>query len=285
MRDASTSAAALSIEATMRILPGAIVIARSRASSASASQAISSARRTCGATMPSRPARTMASRSASPASLSARWIRTKRSGPPCEGRASATATARLASSFDASGTPSSRSRIATSSALGPNSASPSARATIRSRFAGTNMSDRIGRGASDEPAAVAQRLGRDEDPLGVPAVDDLAKALALGADEIGCRHFELVDEELGGVMVEHRLDRTHHDPLLLDRAFQVHEEDGEALRLVCELVVRRRARQKQQQVGVLRARDEDLRSVHGIAVTASGRHRLDARRLRAGLGL
>ncbi len=155
IRGASTSAAALSIDATMRIVPGAIVIARSRASSSCASQSTSSARRTFGATMPSRPARTTASRSASPASLNARRMRTKRSGPPCEGRASTSPTARLASSFDAGGTPSSRSRIATSSTVGPNSASPSARATIRSRCAGTNMSDRIGRGASINKTAAS----------------------------------------------------------------------------------------------------------------------------------
>src|SRR5207244_3910469 len=71
-------------------------------------------------------------------------------------------------------------------------------ALIRSdRPAEHDTTGRVRRGAFDEPASVAQRLRRDEDPLGVPAVDDVAEAMALSADEIGCRHFELVDEELG----------------------------------------------------------------------------------------
>ena len=42
----------------------------------------------------------------------------------------------------------------------------------------------------------------------------------------------------------------------------------EALRLVVELLVRRRAREQQQQVGVLRAGDEDLLAVDDVAVAA-----------------
>ena len=49
---------------------------------------------------------------------------------------------------------------------------------------------------SDEPAAVADGLRGDEDALGVPAVDDVAEALALLADEVLGRDLQVLDEEL-----------------------------------------------------------------------------------------
>ena len=60
------------------------------------------------------------------------------------------------------------------------------------------------------------RLGGDQDALGVPAVDDVAEAHALFADQVVGRHLEVLDEQLGGVVVEHRLDRPDLDLAALD---------------------------------------------------------------------
>ena len=92
----------------------------------------------------------------------------------------------------------------------------------------------IARGALDEPASVTQRLRRDEDPLRVPRIDDVAKAHALGADERALLEVETIDEELGRVVIEHRLDGPDRDLLRGDRGFQIDEEDREALCLVLE---------------------------------------------------
>src|SRR5687768_5609403 len=136
---------------------------------------------------------------------------------------------------------------------------------------------RVGRGAGDEPARVADAFGRDEDPLGVPAVDDVAEALALLADEILHRDLEVLDEELVRVVVDHGLDRPR-----LDRApcgLDVDEEDRQPPRLVVEALVRRGAREQQHEVRLFEAARPDLLAVHDVAVASSHGHRLDARRL------
>src|SRR6185369_9485959 len=66
---------------------------------------------------------------------------------------------------------------------------------------------------------------------------------------------------------------------------QIDDEDGEAARLVLELVVRRRAREQQHEIGFLHARDENLLPVDDVLVAPPYRRRLDARGLRAGVGL
>jgi hypothetical protein len=50
-------------------------------------------------------------------------------------------------------------------------------------------------GALDEPAAVADGLGGNQDALGVPTVDDIAKSQALFADQILHRHFDIIEED------------------------------------------------------------------------------------------
>ena len=62
-----------------------------------------------------------------------------------------------------------------------------------------------------EPAAVADAFLRDQDALGVHAVEDVAEAPALLADQVLGRHFEIVEEHLVGVVVDHRLDRPDLD--------------------------------------------------------------------------
>ena len=65
----------------------------------------------------------------------------------------------------------------------------------------------VARRAVEEEAAVADALGRDQHALGVHAVEDVAEAAALLADERVVRHGEVGDEDLAGMVVHHRLDR------------------------------------------------------------------------------
>ena len=46
-----------------------------------------------------------------------------------------------------------------------------------------------------KPAAVANRLGGDQDALGVPAVDDVAEALAFLADKVLGGNLDIVEEQ------------------------------------------------------------------------------------------
>jgi hypothetical protein len=87
----------------------------------------------------------------------------------------------------------------------------------------------VGAGALDEPVAVADGLGGEQDPLGVPAVDHVAEALALRADErVGGDLHAVVAHLVGGV-VEHRADGLDLEGLGLVGAHlaQVDEEQAD----------------------------------------------------------
>ena len=86
-------------------------------------------------------------------------------------------------------------------------------------------------------------------------------------------------------MVEHRVDRPDADPAVLHRALEVDEEDRQPSRLVVELVVRRGACEEEHEIGVLRARDEDLLAIDDVPVASLDRGRLDPGRFRTRLGL
>ena len=113
----------------------------------------------------------------------------------------------------------------------------------------------------------------------------MSEALAFLTDEVAGGDLEVLDEELCGVVVEHRVDRSHGDPSIGYGPAEIHHEDGEAFRFVLELLVGRRAREKEKEVGVLGARYEDLFSVHDITVALPHGRRPQARRFRARLGL
>ena len=141
----------------------------------------------------------------------------------------------------------------------------------------------VGGRAIDKPAPVANRLGSDEDPLHVPAVDDVAKALAFLADAVLDRDLHILQEDGVGMVVDHHVQRVD-----LHVAFDiahVHQEDGKPLGLVLQLLIRRCAGQQEHQVRLLRARDEDLLPVDDVAVSLANGARFDARGLRAGIRL
>ena len=77
----------------------------------------------------------------------------------------------------------------------------------------------IGARAVDEEAAVADAFRRDQDALGIHAVDDVAEALALFADQIFGRHFQIVEEQFGRGVIDHRADRADGEALADRLAF------------------------------------------------------------------
>ena len=77
----------------------------------------------------------------------------------------------------------------------------------------TMRSLRVLRGARERRAAEADRFGRDQDALGIEAVQDVVEALALLADAIGRRHRQFLDEQHVRIhrLAAHFLDLAHFD--------------------------------------------------------------------------
>src|SRR5678815_3034197 len=62
--------------------------------------------------------------------------------------------------------------------------------------------------AIDEPIAVANALGGNQDALGVHAVEDVLEALPLLANQVLSRNLEVFEEHLVGLMVHHIANRA-----------------------------------------------------------------------------
>ncbi len=121
------------------------------------------------------------------------------------------------------------------------------------------------RGLFDEPAAIADALGGDQRALGIQAVKDVAKALALLADQAAGGNLQVVEEQLVGLVVDHVGDRLHGQAVA-DGLAQVDKEDRHALGLALHLGQRRGACQQDHQVGMLDARDPHLLPVDDVLV-------------------
>ena len=139
---------------------------------------------------------------------------------------------------------------------------------------------RPARRALDEPAAIADALGGDQDALGVHAVEDVAEAAPLLADQAARRDRHVVEGQFVRLVIEHDRDRLDGQAVR-QRVVQVDQEDGEAVRFALHLLHRRRAGQQEQQVGVLDAGDVDFPPVDDVAVAVARRGRRQARRVRA----
>jgi hypothetical protein len=123
---------------------------------------------------------------------------------------------------------------------------------------------RILRGPLDEPAAVADALGRNQDALRVQAVNQIPEALPFLADQRRGRHFQVVEKEFRRRVIHHRANRADRQPVT-DRLTQVHEQNRQALAALLYLIERRRAADEQQQIGMLGARNPDLLAADDVA--------------------
>ena len=130
-------------------------------------------------------------------------------------------------------------------------------------------------------AAIAQRLGRHQDALGVQSVEQIAEAHPLLPDQVGVGDDEVVDEDLGRIVVDHRLEGSDLQPTAQALA-QVDQEHRQPVRLALDLVERGGARQQQHQVGMQRAGGPDLLPVHDEVVALADGARLEAGRVRPG---
>src|SRR5256885_13263398 len=70
---------------------------------------------------------------------------------------------------------------------------------------------RVPGGAIHEPAAVADAFGGNQNALRIQAVEEIAKAASLFADERVERHFEIIEEELRRRVIHHRADRPDRE--------------------------------------------------------------------------
>ena len=124
------------------------------------------------------------------------------------------------------------------------------------------------------------RLGGDQHALGVHAAQDVAEALPLLADQVLRRHFHVVEEHFGAVVVHHGADRPDGEALA-QRLAHVDQEDRQALGALLGLLARRGARQQQHQVGMLGAAGPHLLAVHDVGAVVL-LHRRRAQRQRVG---
>ncbi len=70
-----------------------------------------------------------------------------------------------------------------------------------------------------------------------------------------------------------------------DGLLEVDQKDAESATLIGQLIIWRRPGQQQQQVAVLRARDEDLAAINDVEVALPNGFRLDPCGLRSGVRL
>ncbi|CAM2153002.1 hypothetical protein PT2222_20033 [Paraburkholderia tropica] len=133
----------------------------------------------------------------------------------------------------------------------------------------------------DEPVAVADTLGRDQRALRVEAVENVLEALAFFADEIFRRNFEVVEEQLVGLVIDHVQNRLHGQALA-DGFAQIDDEDRHAFAFLFHVRKRRGAREQDHQVGMLHARDPHLLAVDHITVALAHGRGLDLRGVGAG---
>ena len=126
----------------------------------------------------------------------------------------------------------------------------------------------IGAGLGDEPFRIAHAFGGDQQPLGIHAIQDVAEAAPLDADQILGRHVHIVEEDLAGIVVHHGADRADGQAL---RRAHVDDEGGEALGLLRHLVARGGAGQQQHQVAMLGAAGPDFLAVDHVFVALAPR--------------
>jgi hypothetical protein len=124
-------------------------------------------------------------------------------------------------------------------------------------------------------------ISRDQRALGVQPIENIAEALAFLADQVLGRNFEIVEEQLAGLVIDHVADRLDRQALP-DRPAQIDEEHRQPIGFLADLGQWRGARQKDHQVRMLDAADPHLLAVDDIAIPLADCGRFELRRIRAG---
>ncbi len=129
---------------------------------------------------------------------------------------------------------------------------------------------RIGRSLGDEPLGIADAFGRDQDPLGIHAAENVAEAFAFLADQVRLRHPQVVEEQRRGGVVHHGADRIDADAGAL-REPHVDQKDRKPLRALLRRLAWRRAGEQQEEIGMLGAGGPDLLAVDDVVVALAHR--------------
>ena len=120
----------------------------------------------------------------------------------------------------------------------------------------------------DEPFSVADTFPCDENAFGIHAGENVAKAFAFFANQIFRRHLEIVKKHFGRGMIHHGADGTNGQAAAFLCLAHVDDEDRQSIGPLRGLFLRRRARQKNHQVGVFRAAGPYFLAVDDVAAIA-----------------
>src|SRR5215510_13409414 len=120
-------------------------------------------------------------------------------------------------------------------------------------------------GALDEPAAIANAFGGDQNALGVQAIEQITKTLAFFADEIFCGNFNIVKENLSGGVVHHGLNRAN-GKAASGGFTQIYEQNGKPFSTLFYLLDRSGARQQKHKIRMLCAGNPDFLTFDDVSV-------------------
>ena len=103
----------------------------------------------------------------------------------------------------------------------------------------------------------------------------------LFAKQVLRRHCEIVKEQLTGMVVDHRVDRSDRQTALFG-ATQIDDEGRQSIGLALAFFDRLGACQKDHEIGMLNPADPNLLAIDNIAVAIALGRRLQRCRVRAG---
>src|SRR5947209_9234177 len=86
-----------------------------------------------------------------------------------------------------------------------------------------------------KPATIANTLGSDENALGVHAIQDVAEAKPLFANQILGGHLHVLEEQFVGLVVDHDTNRLHGESVT-ERCLHGPAQDQKPLGLLLDLV-------------------------------------------------
>src|SRR5262249_18744242 len=117
-------------------------------------------------------------------------------------------------------------------------------------------------------------LRRDQDALGVQAIEQILETLAFLANQVLDGYREIVDEKLGSGVIHHRTDRPNRETTS-DSFAHIHKQNGQTFAAFLDLLNRRRSRNQEHEIGMFRARYPDLLAVHDVFVAFSNGRRAE----------
>src|SRR5690606_7458448 len=134
---------------------------------------------------------------------------------------------------------------------------------------------------SSDLITVANAFRRNQRALRIQSFEYVFEALALFPDQVLFGDFQVLEEELIGLVIHHIWNRTHGQALA-NRLSQINDEDRHAFRFLLDLGQWRGARQQNHEIGMLHARDPDLLAVHHVTPVFLYGRRLQPRSIGAG---